>query len=157
MYRRTVPVQIVPCNSAKYSYPIYMPNDIADNDASGLDRRQAQRHAVTRPCRVVPDTNPVGEAAGVTSNISRSGMLVRFPAAEFVGDLPKIGEQARIEIELPPSKHYAPRILECQARVVRAGDPSTEEPALAFEVLRMDIRENDGVPPADGERESLIQ
>jgi hypothetical protein len=134
-----------------------MPNDIPGNGAGGLDRRQAQRHDVTRPCRVVPETNPVVETPGVTSNISRSGMLVRFPVAELSGDLPKVGEQARVEIELPPSAQYAPRVLECHARVVRVGDPSTEEPALAFEVLRMEIRDGGENPPSGDERDPLIQ
>ncbi len=134
-----------------------MPNESAEQDQSSLDRRQAQRHEVTRPCRVVRVAEAAGEAAGVTSNVSRTGMLVRFPEVEVTGELPKIGEQARVEIDLPPNPAFSPRVLECQARVVRVGDPSTADTALAFEVLRMEIREGGDPPPPAGPREPLVQ
>jgi hypothetical protein len=77
----------------------------------------------------------------MTTNVSRSGMLVRFPAAGLSGELPRVGEQARVVIELPPSTNYSPRSLECFARVVRAEEPAGGVPCLAFEVERMQIRD----------------
>jgi hypothetical protein len=80
-----------------------MPNKNADSEPGGLDRRQAQRHDVERPCRVVLESNPKGKAEGVTRNISRSGMLIQFQEAEVVRALPQVGEEARVVIDLPPS------------------------------------------------------
>jgi hypothetical protein len=112
-----------------------MPRELHDTESAGIDRRQETRHAVERPCRIALESPPLDELPGVTTNLSRSGMLVRFPDFNMLGELPKIGEQARVVIDLPPSDRFAPRTLECFVRVVRA-----------FEVQRMQIRDR-------GERE----
>jgi hypothetical protein len=123
-----------------------MPRELHDTESAGIDRRQETRHAVERPCRIALESPPLDELPGVTTNLSRSGMLVRFPDFNMLGELPKIGEQARVVIDLPPSDRFAPRTLECFVRVVRAEGSAGEAPALAFEVQRMQIRER-------GERE----
>ncbi len=133
-----------------------MLNDIAGIDASGLDRRQAQRHDVERPCRVMLESKQEAET-GVTRNISRSGMLVRFPEVELAGALPEVGEEARVVIDLPPSEHYSPRVLECYARVVRTSAPAGEDQALALEVIRMQIRDAEAPDEEAGGRQPVIQ
>jgi hypothetical protein len=95
---------------------------------------------------------------GVTSNVSRSGMLVRFPDFTPLGELPRIGEQARVVIDLPPSAEYAPRTLECFVRVVRAQGSAGDALTLAFEVQRMQIRDRDKREESDSRDSSrLIQ
>ena len=121
---------------------MYMPRELHEKEPAGIDRRQETRHAVERPCRVALESPPLDELTGVTTNLSRSGMLVRFPDSAMLGELPKIGEQARVVIDLPPSAKFAPRTLECFARVVRA-EGSGDAPTLAFEVQRMHIRDRD--------------
>ncbi len=133
-----------------------MPNDNAGREHGGLDRRQAQRHDVERPCRVVLESNPTGEAEGVTRNISRSGMLIRFQEAELLRALPQVGEEARVVIDLPHNSQYPPRVLECFARVVRAGGSSDEDHALALEVIRMQIRDSAGPEDGSGERSPVL-
>jgi hypothetical protein len=108
------------------------------------DRRNKLRHRMQRPCRVAAADAPSGEMTGVTADISRSGMLVRLPGMTAEDFLPKVGETARIVIDLPPSANYAPRSLECTARVVRVADSSGDEPAMAFEIQRMKIRNRRG-------------
>ncbi len=120
-----------------------MPRKRQQTESAGIDRRQETRHAVKRPCSVAPDSPPAEALSGTTTNVSRSGMLVRFPALTKPGVLPKVGDQARVVIELPPSANYAPRTLECNARVIRSEESEDHTPALAFEVLRMVIRERD--------------
>jgi hypothetical protein len=120
-----------------------MPRELHETESAGIDRRQETRHAVERPCRVALESPPLDELTGVTTNVSRSGMLVRFPDFTPLGELPRIGEQARVVIDLPPSAKYAPRTLECFVRVVRAEGSGGDPLALAFEVQRMQIRDRD--------------
>jgi hypothetical protein len=117
-----------------------MPRDSLESVNTPADRRQRRRHKLQRPCRVAPAAAPLGEITGVTTDISRSGMLVRLPGVAILDLLPKVGESARIVIDLPPSANYAPRSLECVARVVRVASPDRDNPALAFEIERMKIR-----------------
>ncbi|MCC7175371.1 MAG: PilZ domain-containing protein [Bryobacterales bacterium] len=112
-------------------------------EPAGMERRQAARHAVERPCQLEPKAPLAEQLSGVTTNVSRSGMLVRFPGLAEAGWLPGIGEQVRVVLDLPPSASYAPRSLECVARVVRTEGPAEETPALALEVSRMHIREKE--------------
>ena len=111
------------------------------------DRRHKLRHRLQRPCRVAAAAAPLGEITGITADISRSGMLVQLPGTATDDFLPKVGETARIIIDLPPSANYAPRSLECTARVVRVAGSDKDKPALAFEIQRMQIR--DRLEPGD--------
>ena len=108
-----------------------------------MDRRQEPRRAVERPCRLASESLPPDEMSGMTTNVSRSGMLVRFSDSCLPGVLPQVGEQARVVIDLPPSAAYAPRSLECFAHVVRSEGSPGGAPALALEVHRMQIRDRD--------------
>ncbi len=120
-----------------------MPRELHETEPAGIDRRQEPRHAVERPCRIALESPPSDELTGVTTNLSRSGMLVRVAPLTMLGELPRIGEQARVVIDLPPSEKFAPRTLECFVRVVRAEGSADDAPALAFEVQRMHIRDRD--------------
>lgn len=95
---------------------------------------------------------------GFTTNVSRSGMLVRFQAPAFSPALPKVGEFARIFIDLPSNGSFTPRSLECAGRVVRAAGDKSDDPELAFEILSMKIRALHA-PRAPRKRESrdLVQ
>jgi hypothetical protein len=122
------------------------------------DRRIEFRHEVRRPCRVTPATSPQIEVGAVTTNVSRSGILVRFTAIACSPALPKIGEFARILIDLPTSGNFTPRSLECAGRVVRSAGEKSDDPELAFEILSMKIRARQR-PRASRKRENrdLVQ
>jgi hypothetical protein len=105
-----------------------------------MDRRRATRLDVERTCRVAATALPTGGITGVTANVSRSGMLVKFPDKNSAGPLPKVGEPARIVLDLPENANYAPRALECVASVVRAADSGEDSPTLAFAIHKMKIR-----------------
>jgi hypothetical protein len=117
-----------------------MQEEIHNAGSVAMDRRQELRHLVERPCRVASTALPEGGITGVTANVSRSGMLVRFPGAEGAGLLPMVGEPARIVMDLPSPMKFSPRALECVASAVRVLDPEKESPAVAFEIYRMKIR-----------------
>ena len=117
------------------------------------DRRVEFRHDVQRPCRVTPATSPQVEMGAFTSNMSRSGILIRFPKPAFSLALPKIGEFARILIDLPANSKFTPRSLECSGRVVRSAGENSDDPELAFELLSMKIRARRR-PRASRKRES---
>jgi PilZ domain len=134
---------------------------LLDHDAGELapqDRRIEFRHEVQRPCRVTPATSPQIEMGGFTTNVSRSGMLVRFQALSLSPALPKVGEFARIFIDLPSNGRFTPRSLECAGRVVRAAGDRSDDSELAFEILSMKIRARRAPrAPRKSERLDLVQ
>ncbi|HSW51000.1 MAG TPA: PilZ domain-containing protein [Bryobacteraceae bacterium] len=127
------------------------------NTAGRLDRRQEQRHAVERPCRVAADALTSEGVSGVTLNVSRAGVLIRFPDSSVSCLLPKVGANARVVIDLPPSANYAPRSLECTGRVVRDMASRDDAPVLAFQIQRMEVRDTEPHPSAEKEgRKRLV-
>ena len=118
-----------------------MQPDSRVSETTSMDRRHKLRHRVERPCRVEPAEAPLGEITGIAIDISRSGLLVQIPGVAVNNLLPKVGETARIVIDLPPSANYEPRSLECTARVVRVASQDQDNPALAFEIHRMKIQD----------------
>jgi hypothetical protein len=133
----------------------------SDQDAVEMapqDRRIEFRHEVQRPCRVTPATSPQIEVGAFTTNVSRSGMLVRFPIPALSPALPKIGEFARILIDLPSSGNFTPRSLECAGRVVRAAGEKSDDSELGFEILSMKVRARQrSRAPRKRQSEDLVQ
>ncbi len=127
-----------------------MPSDLRESETASRDRRHKLRHRVQRPCSVQPAEASLGEIAGIAIDISRSGLLVRIPGVAINHLLPKVGETARIVIDLPLSVKYEPRSLECTARVVRVAGQDKDNPALAFEIHRMKIQEPAGPEQSPG-------
>jgi len=117
-----------------------MPSDPLESETASRDRRHKLRHRVQRPCRVEPAEASLGEMTGIAIDISRSGLLVQIPGVAVTNLLPKVGETARIVIDLPLSVNYEPRSLECTARVVRVAGQDKDNPALAFEIHSMKIQ-----------------
>jgi hypothetical protein len=72
--------------------------------------------------------------------MSRTGVLATFvrPGASEV--LPQVGEIAHLEIDLPTSPNFSPRILDCMAIVMRVLD-QTDHLAVAFELRRVRVEE----------------
>ncbi len=135
-----------------------MPHDRNETEASGMDRRQEQRHTLERPCCVSSGGSFPDAVPGVTMNVSRAGMLVRFPGCRVSALLPKVGARAKIVIDLPRSAAYPPRSLECTGRVVRAAGSDDAVPAMAFEIHRMLVRNSEARPgPAARRRSRLVQ
>ena len=124
-----------------------MARKIDEKKADTMDRRQERRHAVERPCRVTSNALVPEGVGGVTMNISRAGMLIKFPESGTSCLLPKMGADARVVIDLPPSANYAPRTLECTGRVVRDVASSDDAPVLALQIQHMHVRDSE-LPPS---------
>jgi hypothetical protein len=127
-------------------------------EGENLDRRIERRHAVERPCRVTLAPLAPQGLDGITMNISRAGVLVRFPGVAISSRLPKVGSDARVVIDLPPSANYPPRVLECTGRVVRDLTAQDSSAALAFEIRTMEISDGGSIPPPKSRaRKKLLQ
>ena len=82
--------------------------------------------------------------------MSRTGVFARFvhPGASEV--LPRVGEIAHLEIDLPTSPNFSPRFLDCMAVVVRVLDQA-DHLAVAFELRRVRVEERHKTVSFDAE------
>jgi hypothetical protein len=72
--------------------------------------------------------------------MSRMGVFARFVHPGVSEVLPRVGEIAHLEIDLPTSPNFSPRFLDCMAVVVRVLD-QTDHLAVAFELRRVRVEE----------------
>jgi hypothetical protein len=107
------------------------------------DRRHELRFKVERPCRVYPAADAGQQKVdGVIEDISRTGIRIFLPGSRTSRRSLKVGDAALIVLELPQSKKYAPRCLECAGRVVRVGNALADGSSFAFEIERVRVRSN---------------
>jgi hypothetical protein len=92
------------------------------------------RYEVRLPCRVYSPARVFGNVTGVTLNMSRSGLLLALAEAESPRHLPRVGQAARIVLELPHAAS-GQRCIECLGRVVRIGKEA-DSLQLAFKFRR---------------------
>jgi hypothetical protein len=136
---------------------MYMRPGHDPSKAAGEDRRQEQRLDVQRPCKVRPAAAPAVEMTGITENVSRSGMLVKFENSVISDLLPAVGEGVRITFDLPRNANFTPRSLECTGRIVRASDKAGDRAELAVEVHTMRIRSRRKQASPPRESRDLVQ
>jgi len=72
------------------------------------------------------------EVAGITRDMSSSGILVRLKDVEISSQLSRVGEVVRAVIDLPHSPHISPRFLECMAEVTRVTEAGPDECQMAL-------------------------
>jgi hypothetical protein len=98
-------------------------------------------------CRITSPRIWPRSTTGMTENISRSGVLVRWDECSAEPDLPGLGEPVTLEIELPANHSFVRKCIYCQAIVVRIA--SHDEPArrMAMSVSQMEFRDSsNGLP-----------
>jgi PilZ domain-containing protein len=78
-------------------------------------------------------------ATGQTINVSRTGLLIRFPAA-IADDLPRPGDLVRVEVQSPETDGPEKRILHCDGLVIRVEQDRNEEALLGLQVESMRFR-----------------
>lgn len=105
------------------------------------DPRQGRRFSLRLPCCCTSPSLRFARLAGTTCDMSRSGVLARFdkPGASEV--LPRVGEVALLEIDLPKSPSFSPRFLHCIAIIVRVLEVETNHLSVAFELRRVRVEE----------------
>ncbi|MGQ9634046.1 MAG: PilZ domain-containing protein [Bryobacteraceae bacterium] len=89
---------------------------------TATELRRHTRYEVQLNCRVSSPVQSFRDLAGVTVNMSRSGMLANFGEVEEADPPPPIGTPVRITVELPGPAGKPPRILECLGRVARIAE-----------------------------------
>ena len=89
-----------------------------------LDLRRDMRYEVQLSCRISSPLRSFSEVAGVTLNMSRSGLLAVFGEAGSADVNPSVGAPVRIRVELPGPHGKPSRCVECLGRVARVGDES---------------------------------
>lgn len=89
-----------------------------------LDLRRDTRYEVQLSCRISSPLRSFNELAGVTLNMSRSGLLAVFSEARSSDASPLVGTPVRITVELPGSRGKLAHYLECLGRVARVNEQS---------------------------------
>ena len=70
----------------------------------------------------------------LTENVSRSGMLMRWMQGV---PLPAVDGKLTLDIELPENSEFGPRVMRCDAQVVRIMPHAGDTHAVALNVLGM--------------------
>ena len=103
-----------------------------------MDRRRTARLALQLSCRLIMRDSRT--ATGQTINVSRTGLLIRFPAA-IADDLPRPGDLVRVEVESPEKDGPEKGIrLHCEGLVIRVEQDRNEETLLGLQVESMRFR-----------------
>lgn len=102
-----------------------------------LERRRGRRFPLPLSCRLYPVTLEKAEFAGTVINISRSGILMALDSPGASGVL-RAEEAVRVVVDLPRHPLFAPRCLDCLARVVRIVVPLTQT-QVAVEIKRIRV------------------
>lgn len=108
---------------------------------TATELRRDTRYEVQLNCRVSSPVQSFRDLAGVTVNMSRSGMLAVFGDGEEADPPPPIGTPVRITVELPGPAGKPPRILECLGRVARIAEASFPR-QVAFVLQRYQFQAN---------------
>jgi len=77
--------------------------------------------------------------AGVTLNVSRTGLIASFAGIRPPAFTPRVGQPARILLELPQAVATETRCVECRGRIVRIGQCEDSQ-NVAFEFGRVNFR-----------------
>ena len=109
----------------------------------GRERRRTFRFSLKLNCLIFSPYHNFSDFTGITENVSRNGILVRLTNATPEKRLPMIGSSARILMDLPSDKGLPPRHLDCEAAVVRIGEPGEGGRELGFRVRRMQFRDRE--------------
>src|ERR1700686_3721313 len=96
-----------------------------------MDRRTKARLDLQLLCRIGSDRLLSTPLEGLTENVSRDGMLIRW-AEPF--PLPEIGCGLTVDVQLPANSGAAPRLMRCGATVVRIVREKTGDPSVGLRI-----------------------
>ena len=105
-----------------------------------MDRRVDARLDVKLPCHVEFPYTRSRLLVGLTENISRSGILVRWSSSDPGVKLPRPGQLLTAEIELPANHAFGRKCLHCQVTVVRVSPSGQGTARVAFQIGQMRFR-----------------
>ena len=96
-----------------------------------MDRRTKQRIDLQLLCRLGTGAIRSTPLEGITENISRNGILMRWLDAV---PLPEVGAELTVEFSLPESEDFGPRVMRCETTVVRIKTGANGQPAVALRI-----------------------
>ncbi len=108
-----------------------------------MERRQNPRIGVRLPCRVTGPGGKFCQPVGLTQDVSRGGILVRWDLSHAF-QLPRPGDLLDLEIELPANHSFGRKCLYCQATAVRVAPQDSGGPLVAFQIHQMRFRDSVG-------------
>ncbi len=106
-----------------------------------INRRETPRIDVRLKCHVTSPRVWANGCAGVTENISRSGLLMRWSAEQAGSRMPRVGDLITMELELPAHHDFPSKCIHCQGTVVRVSVSENEAPRVALNVNYMKFRD----------------
>jgi hypothetical protein len=96
-----------------------------------MDRRTKARLDLQLLCRIGTDRLLSEPLEGLTENVSRDGMLMRwtepFP-------LPEVGCRLTVDVRLPVNSGTSPRLMRCGATVVRIVRENPGHPSVGLRI-----------------------
>jgi hypothetical protein len=101
-----------------------------------MNRRLKERLDLRLLCRVGADkvVSALGspsQSLGLTQNLSRSGLLMRWLNAVA---LPEVGSALTVDIELPAEGSFGPRVMRCRTTVVRIIASENDLPTVGMRI-----------------------
>jgi hypothetical protein len=110
-----------------------------DLSEASRDRRKHFRVAAHYQCARVTDLDqPPGPTLGVTENISRAGLLIRWRRGARAPSLPQVGDPLGVLVKWPSSDQSKQRYLQCWGHVTRVSAGVENQAArVAVSVLQM--------------------
>ena len=101
-----------------------------------MNRRDDDRVQMQLPCRVEFPAFWPGAQPGFTANMHRSGLMVACRLKQG-RELPALGAAASVHIELPPSQHFPPKSMRCDATLLRVEQMGENEFQFAMQILNV--------------------
>jgi hypothetical protein len=113
--------------------------------AAGLaDRRRWRRFEMRLACRILSPEMRFEALIGITHDVGRSGALVMLRGQPASAGWMRVGDRARLMLELPRHTNFSPRCLECKAKVVRIDIAGEDRFSVGYKIQRMRVCSRDG-------------
>jgi hypothetical protein len=99
-----------------------------------MERRNKSRLYVELNCRINADRVEAAPVTTFTENVSRTGILMRWTRSV---PLPEVEARLTVDIPLPETSGFGPRVMRCSTIVVRVIENATEEHEVALRISSM--------------------
>jgi hypothetical protein len=113
-----------------------------------MNRRTKERLDLRLLCRIGPAKvlsalDSPAQSIGLTQNLSRSGLLMRWLDTVT---LPEVGSSLVVDIELPADTSFGPRLMRCRTTVVRIIEAPAELPTVGMKIRNIRFVAPDPTP-----------
>jgi c-di-GMP-binding flagellar brake protein YcgR len=122
---------------------------MSSTPVSLIERRRHPRVSVELRCYSAVERT--GNIVARTINISRTGLLMLLEPSIAGGEVPKLGDSVKVDVELPSGVRER-RCIRCRGQVVRVQVAVNRAPLVALAIDQMDFRNHENVPGAERRR-----